>query len=236
MRADPAVRRFRVTTRAKANRPGTWDSTIVTILDGDVEVGSYERSYPSFAADTFEPFEQNGRWYALYSANHTCTRIMTLPDCKDIGGEESHGGGFCPVELFVPRYRELIWTKPNDAPWGAHRSWVFEAEANGLRDEDKVGRTDMRQTVGPWRTLDIAFVAGCVWGDDSSWKLQVFDLSRVSEGILTRSERFGFVQLGTMPLVKAVRCHFNDDGPLRATIIREEDRDVQTGALVDPYE
>lgn len=41
------------------------------------------------------------------------------------------------------------------------------------------------------------FVWGCIWGDDSSWKVQWLDLSRVAEGVLTREERFGYVELST---------------------------------------
>jgi hypothetical protein len=38
-------------------------------------------------------------------------------------------------------------------------------------------------------------VAGCVWGDDSSKKIQYLDLSHISEGIIHRDERFGYVEL-----------------------------------------
>ena len=39
------------------------------------------------------------------------------------------------------------------------------------------------------------FVAGCIWGDDSSWKIQYLDLSRITSGELTRDERFGYLPL-----------------------------------------
>ena len=48
-----------------------------------------------------------------------------------------------------------------------------------------------------WPTGEFGFVWGCVWGDDSSWKVQHLDLSRVGEGELTRDERFGYVMLDT---------------------------------------
>src|SRR5262245_9013923 len=112
MQRSPLPRRFRVETGIKPN-PGHpqspaieyGPSTLVTIFDGERPIGRYERNYPNFAAETFEPFEWAGAWYALYSKDYTCTRIMSLPDCRDIGGEEPHGYGFCPAELFVPRYR-----------------------------------------------------------------------------------------------------------------------------------
>jgi hypothetical protein len=42
---------------------------------------------------------------------------------------------------------------------------------------------------------DIGFVAGCVWGDDSSWKVECLDLTRVSEGVLKRDSRLGYFEL-----------------------------------------
>lgn len=235
MRASLKVRRFRVTTQPKTIRPGSWDYTTVTILDGDTEVGAYERNYPRFAEETFEPFEFDGRWYALYSENYTCTRVMTLPDCKDIGGEDPRADGFCPVELFVPRYGVVTTTRVGDPAYRSE-NWLFEADAESFRELGADKKTGFNSDIGPWRTLDVAFVAGCVWGDDSSWKLQVFDLSRVAEGKIERSDRFGFVELAAMPLAKAVRCHCTSHTPLRVTIIRQEDRDLRTGVYIDPYE
>jgi hypothetical protein len=89
---------------------------------------------------------------------------------------------------------------------------------------------------GNWLSLDIGFVAGCLWGDDKSWKLEVIDLSLAAEGIITRSARFGHVQLGKMPLAEAVLDSYLPHWESRATIIRQERRDVRTGALIDPYD
>ncbi len=64
-------------------------------------IGRYQRNYDRFF-NTFAPFKRNGRDYALYSPDYTCTRVMSLPDCKDVGGEAPDDGGFCPVDYFVP--------------------------------------------------------------------------------------------------------------------------------------
>lgn len=45
--------------------------------------------------------------------------------------------------------------------------------------------------------LSFAFVAGCVWGDDSSWKVQYVDLSKIEEGVVTTDDRFGYIELAT---------------------------------------
>lgn len=48
-----------------------------------------------------------------------------------------------------------------------------------------------------WPTGLFGFVWGCYWGDDTSWKVQHLDLSRVQEGIIARDNRFGYVELAT---------------------------------------
>lgn len=48
-----------------------------------------------------------------------------------------------------------------------------------------------------WPTGQFGFVWGCVWGDDSSWKVQALDLSRVTDGVFVRDARFGYVELET---------------------------------------
>lgn len=42
---------------------------------------------------------------------------------------------------------------------------------------------------------DFGFVAGCIWGDDLTWKIERLDLSRVAEGKITRSAKFGSVDM-----------------------------------------
>ena len=41
----------------------------------------------------------------------------------------------------------------------------------------------------------IGFVSGCVWGDDSSWKIQFLDLSDIKNGNIKRDARFGYIEL-----------------------------------------
>ncbi|HVE55322.1 MAG TPA: hypothetical protein VNB22_00735 [Pyrinomonadaceae bacterium] len=114
-------------------------------------IGEYERNYLSFF-DTFFHFQKNGKDFALYSPDYTVTRIMELPSCRDIGGEEAHSYGFCPVDYFVPALKT-----------GEH--------------------------------YPFGFVAGCVWGDDSTYKIQYLDLSEAEKGIVKRDDRFGSIVL-----------------------------------------
>jgi hypothetical protein len=132
----------------KAGPPGRGSTISVEILRPETSevIGTFERNYHTLFR-TFRPFAQDGRVYALYSPHYTATRIMLLPDCTDLGGEEPDPGGFCPVDYWVA----------DDGTWG--------------------------------------LVAGCYFGDDSSWKVQYLDLADASQGRVARDDRFGIVEL-----------------------------------------
>ena len=99
------------------NRPGSWNSIKVGVFrseDGKKEqVGAYTRNYPNLLR-TFCHFRKGDKDYALYSPDYTASRLMVLPSCKDIGGEEAHSAGFCPVEYYVPRYIEREYVDLSD--------------------------------------------------------------------------------------------------------------------------
>lgn len=235
MRAGSSARRFRAEEVEEVDLPGFWGRSTVNIFDGDRWIGAYERNYPSFGRETFEPFELDGAWYALYSSDYTATRVMSLPDCRDIGGEEPASDGFCPVELYVPRYRKV--TRIVRRTGEQEESWSFEAKAEALAlklpDDDDYNHS---WTIGPWLSLTTGFVAGCIWGDDSTWKVQTFDLSEAARGRIVRTERFGHVELANgLSLAESLEFDRHmPDWELRVTIIRRERRDVASGALVNP--
>lgn len=155
------------------NGAGYWNYLDVTVMktedDAETEVGNYTRNYSHFY-DTFLPFTQKGRDYALIARSYMLTAVMDLQSGEIIAEEEmqrtekGYGIGFCPVEFWHPN---------SDTP----------GDCWDLDDYD-----------GEW-----ALVAGCVWGDDSSWKVQYLDLSKITEGvegIVRREDRFGYVELG----------------------------------------
>jgi hypothetical protein len=141
--------------------PGVWQTAGVSIfkeINGSVrQIGSYERNHAGWCDSTFSPFAQEGRWYALYSPDYTAAPIMELPSCRDLGGEEHDGNGFCPVDYYVPHDHPAVLKAGNSGRFG--------------------------------------FVAGCIWGDDSSWKIQYLDLSNAANGVLVRKELFGYVAM-----------------------------------------
>jgi len=99
--------------------PDRWNGTrvgVFRIVDTRKElVGEYIRNYPSLL-DTFFPFESAGQELALYSREYTATRILRLPDCVDLGGEEPAPNGFCPVAFFVPTYADMESITDSEPP------------------------------------------------------------------------------------------------------------------------
>ncbi|MBI3677285.1 MAG: hypothetical protein HY243_11800 [Proteobacteria bacterium] len=217
-RAGDAARPFYALTNDE--RPASnWTDDEVRIFQSGTEIGAYKRPYCNLGAQTFEPFEQDGKWYALYSADETCTRVMSLPECRDIGGEVPSAEGFCPAEIYVPRYRDVEMKQPNR---NAIRHWMFESEA------EKVAGSDVVSEMGPWQSLDVGFVYGCFWA--CPFQLMVYNLSRASQGVLIRDDRFGDLQIPDyLQLASAIRLERRFPGPLVATIARIQERDVKTG-------
>jgi hypothetical protein len=173
--------RYVVKGLPKPNRPGTWDSTIVEVLrrtgspGGLEKICEYERNYALL--QTFEPFRQGSRDFALLSCDYTKTAVLDLQSGSVIAEETDEPGassvaGFCPVGFYVPDW------------WDVHDGSVIPGSEFWNADRE-------------WPNGDFGFVWGCHWGDDTSWKVQYLDLSRVQQGIVRRDERFGYVELAT---------------------------------------
>jgi hypothetical protein len=219
-----------VVAGAEANH---WSTSRVDIFQGDKLIGGYDRNYAAFSEETFEPFELDGEWYALYAPDYTSTRLMRLPSCKDIGGEERSAGGFCPTEFYVPRYRQVVTAMANfDKPIEFRE---YETVADEMASAIS-SPASHKTTFGDWKSTAVGFVSGCIWGDDTTWKLEVIDLSRSADGVISRRARFGHLSLVPGPLVQTVNLHAGPSGELRATVFRQQDWDVGSGELIDPYE
>ncbi|MEM7224879.1 MAG: hypothetical protein AAF495_18005 [Pseudomonadota bacterium] len=165
---------------------GTWNTLRVDILDqaGRVAV-SYERNHPSLYR-TFEPFRQGERMLALISSDYTATSVIDLGTGEVLAAEEPSSLGFCPAGFYVPDW------------WDVHDGRILPGSTNWSGDLEVP-------------TGNFGFVWGCVWGDDSSWKVQYLDLTHVQEGKLLRDERFGYVELADHPKLDAkdfIRCSF----------------------------
>lgn len=159
------------------NGKGYWNYLKIGVFynvenGGKIQLGEYTRNYSNLYR-TFYPFKIEEQYYALYSKDYTASSVMTLPDCKDWCGESGDTFGFCPVEFYVPKddWNKYDWSSPKYEGKFAHRR-------NRINEN-----------------IPFGLVAGCVWGDDSSWKIQLLDLRGLKDKKLVRSERFGYCWL-----------------------------------------
>lgn len=169
--------------------PGGWRGLRVGIFKVEngarEQIGEYTRNYGTLFR-TFCHFTKDGKDYALYSPHYTATRIMELPSCKDLGGEEPHSAGFCPVDYHVPSYVMKEYRSLDGK--------VSISPVNDPKEEDMEQSSNFR-LVSPLLYYPFGFVAGCIWGDDSSYKIQYLDLSDAERGVIKRDGRFGYIEL-----------------------------------------
>jgi hypothetical protein len=166
-----------------ATPPGSWTKVHVEVLDGEQVIAEYDRNYSML--QTFEPFRQGAKLFALVSTHYASTSVLDLQSGQIIAAEDPAGNGFCPVGFYVPDW------------WDLHDGTKLPGSMHWRPDDDE------------WPAGDFGFVWGCVWGDDSSWKIQYLDLSRVQDGIIARDERFGYLKLATDPKLEPrdfIRC------------------------------
>lgn len=202
--------RERYTTRVTSTKAsGTWTGVHVDVLDGDTTIASYGRNY-SFL-QTFEPFRQGDRMFALVSTDYTATSVLDLHTGEIIASEEPSGNGFCPVGFYVPDW------------WDLHDGSTLPGSMHWQEVDDE------------WPSGgNFGFVWGCVWGDDSSWKVQYLDLSSVRDGVIRRDDRFGYVKLATdTKLVPQdfIRCS-TWQGERRVEFYVEQGYYLSSGAIV----
>ncbi len=168
--------RYFVRSRRKEYGPDTTAGTEVEVFrraapGGEPEkVCQYERNYGLL--QTFEPFRQGTREFALISPNYTGTSVLDLATGRVIAEEPVSSWGFCPVGFYVPDW------------WDVNDEWIIPGSEHWSADLE-------------WPCGDFGFVWGCVWGDDSSWKVQHLDLTGIQSGVIRRNERFGYVDLAT---------------------------------------
>lgn len=84
------------------------------------------------------------------------------------------------------------------------------------------------------------FLAGCFWGDDSSWKIRYLDLSEIEQGKIKNDDRFGYIELDDNDSLKdaiSLRYYEKDDPVIniRSSIRFSADYclDINFGGLVN---
>lgn len=204
---------FSIKGKERATKPGYGNVWNVEVFKDDILIGGYERNYSSMVVDTFYPFQHKDKWYALYSKDYTATRVALLENNKfeDWAGEESDSCGFCPVEFYVPKvvlydgYRFQLKCESNKyhkfqgAAWDNQEGFdVEELLKDKVVTEDQVnewGNSDFGRKNARLVYPNFGFLCGCVWGDDSSWKLRYIDFSELENKVLKIEERFGYFEL-----------------------------------------
>lgn len=207
------IPRERFSTRVKEiKRDKGWQYLHVDVVEQNENVVySYQRNYPNMF-NTFEPFRQNKKLFALISSDYTATSVIDLKSGVIIASEEPDSLGFCPVGFYVPDW------------WDIHSGRTLPG-THYWKDDDELPKGDF------------GFVWGCEWGDDSSWKIQVLDLSKIQQGKITRDERFGYVELASHPKLEPkdfIKCYFRD-GKCEIVIHRISRFDLDSGDYI-PHE
>ena len=121
------------------NGKGCWSYFDIGIYKDIELIGQYRRNYHSMP---FAPFTKDGYDYALYSMNYTATRIMSLPGCIDLGGENPKGNGFCPIELYVPEKANGKFGFVCGCVWGCDSGgWYLEyIDLTDVRDIKRIDK------------------------------------------------------------------------------------------------
>lgn len=166
------------------NGSGHWKSTLCHIFCDEVEIGSYLYRYYNSAEKIFQPFNINGKDYAIISTDYTTVSFITLPDCTPVvltDESKENLSDHCPVECWIPRYKEIRTEYEAEMilghPSGVKDFYVYfdDSEIREPKDPESFEL--------PIHYHDFGFVAGCVWGDDSgNWKVNFLDLSGIEKG------------------------------------------------------
>jgi hypothetical protein len=206
--------RDRYTTRVEViKHPGAWDTVRVEVMDGERVVAEYRRDYRML--QTFEPFRQGDRMFALVSPHYTATSVLDLSSGEIVAAEEPRPNGFCPAGFYIPDW------------------WNLHGDLTALP-----GSLDWKPPDHEWPAGDFGFVFGCYWGDDWSWKVEHLDLRAVSAGIIRREERYGYVSLASSKTLSprdCIRC-LSIGGRRQVHFTMTQMYDLDSGAVIHPFD
>jgi len=162
-----------------STKKNIWTYKEVKVYYRNTLIFTYLRKYPSYALTTFSPFFKDNTWYFLYSDNYTqirCGKILPDLSVQIIAETYSDSFSFCPVEIYNFFYKNYTYSTIKG------ELEHFTLSNCGITEEkyEKEGFTQ-DAIIYP----NFALISGCIWGDDSSWKLRILDLSEIERGKLT---------------------------------------------------
>jgi len=201
------------------------------------QIGEYIRNYHLFFK-TFYYFIKDGKDYALYSPNYFITRVMELPSCVDIGGEEQTKTSLCPNEYYVPMYvdREYQFTDKGERVTRKYRIVDPAVEQTLPTPISWEREINTPITVSSISCFPFGFVSGSYWVKEGPEIIQHLDLSQVEKGIIKRDERFGKIVLPrkiTLPQAIVVEASQVSYKIPNVSIASERDYHLETGQVVD---
>jgi len=218
---------IRIESSTVENADGAWNSTKISIYNSNSLIGEYLRNYHSYGALTFYPFQIDSTWYALYSASYTATRVMKLHDdrIEDWCGEDNDANGFCPVEMYVPRYN---YARHEHIVSGEKREYSTYSVDTGSEQDFLHEQKDVEFVSVHY--CDFAFICGCIWGDDHSWKIRYVDLSSVPDKKLLITDKFGYCEMPQeLSLRQCINMSVWEPDHSWITITRAETINLKTG-------
>lgn len=176
-------------------------STINIIRKNNEILGGFTRDYSSFAAEIFKPFYWEGQWYATYSHSYTTLRVMRINEnsIEDWCGEpeDKEGFGFCPVEVVLPlAYKGKCQGYMN-------HFWLhsFDSEEEAIAHKRRFGeityldaKEQHTQVSDVPYFMGVGIYSGCIWGDDSNWKIRYIDYRKVAQKEVLIKEAFSYVE------------------------------------------
>jgi hypothetical protein len=158
------------------------------------KVGEFERNYHGFGESTFAPFKRDEQWYAIYSPSYVALSVMKLPECTYLGGEDQDNPhGFCPVEVIVPKFQ---WAVNKATPESELDQYPEQNHHWLLRERyEKLYDSELWEPDQPVFHENFALVAGCYFGNDWAWEIQMRDISSAHLGVIRTIKEFPYCVL-----------------------------------------
>lgn len=147
---------------------GYWSYSMYEIFKDNVSIGKLYRNYRK-SKKVFQPFLIRNKWHFLFSDSYTRVSVYN-ESLEKINHTKTD---FCPIDIYVPRFKICSIT------------YAYYADNNEFYDTIK---TD----TNPFYT-NFAFISGCYWGDDTSEKIRIIDLSNF-ENEFNDTEEYGYIE------------------------------------------
>jgi hypothetical protein len=201
------------------------------------QIGEYIRNYPLFFK-TFFHFIKDSKDYALYSPDYFLTRVMELPSCKDIGGEERNITNLCPNEYYIPIYVDREYQTLENSKRITKKYRVVDPKAEQILPiPTSWEREDnMPINVSLISCFPFGFVSGTYWVKEGPEIIHFLDLSQVEKGIIKRDKRFGKLilpqKMGLSDAIVVEASQVSYETP-NISIASERDYQLETGKEID---